>query len=88
LLRIPQDVILQLRVGPVRHDLMVLEGNWLAVFAPHFWGNPSYPGNKNDPVFRYHITFQPGARRSDLVPATRRRPVAGNACPTRPEDGG
>ena len=74
LLSIPQDVILQLRVGAQRHDLMVFQGNTLNVIAPYFFDNKSFPGDKSDPVFRYHIRFDPGAPASQLVPPNHRRP--------------
>ena len=73
-LAIPQDVILQLRVGTDRHDLMVFQGNRLSVFAPYFFNDNKYIGVKSDPVFRYHIQFAPGASASQLVPPNHRRP--------------
>lgn len=71
---IPQDVILQLRVGAARHDLMVFQNNMLSVLAPYFFEDTQYPGNKDDGVFRYHIQFTPGAATSQLVLANHRRP--------------
>ncbi|MEO7654234.1 MAG: CAP domain-containing protein, partial [Sphingomicrobium sp.] len=66
-LAIPQDVILQLRVGAQRHDLMVFRGNRLSVLAPFFYDDTKFPGDKNQPVFRYHMRFTPGAVTSLIV---------------------
>ncbi len=73
-LTIQQDAILQLRVGAQRYDLMVFRRNTLTVFAPYFFDSTAYPGDKSDPVFRYHIQFTPGARASELVRVNHRRP--------------
>lgn len=73
-LSIPQDVILQLRIGTVRKDLMVFEGNQLTVFAPYFFNNNKYLGVKTAPVFQFHMQFQPGAATSQLVDPPHRRP--------------
>ncbi|MES2147298.1 MAG: CAP domain-containing protein [Pseudomonadota bacterium] len=73
-LSIPQDVILQLRMGTERKDLMVFQGNRLSIFAPYFFEDTQYPGNKDDEVFRYHVEFQPGAPTSQLVGVGHRRP--------------
>ena len=77
LLAIPQDVILQMRVGAERNDLMVLQGNTLSVFAPFFFNDNKYQGNKDDPVFRFHISFTPGTVVSQLVRPPHRRPPKG-----------
>jgi hypothetical protein len=71
---IPQDVILQMRVGAARHDLMVFQGNTLSILAPYFFDNSQYPGDKNDAVFRYHMQFTPGTATSQIVGANHRRP--------------
>ena len=73
-LAIPQDVILQLRVGSERHDLMVFEANRLSVFAPYFFNDNKYQGDKNDPVFRFHLSFRPGSTTSQLILPPYRRP--------------
>ncbi len=64
---IPQDVIVQLRVGALRHDLLVFQGNVLSILAPYFFDTTLYLGNKNDPVSRYHMGFAPGRSASTLV---------------------
>jgi hypothetical protein len=74
ILSIPQDVILQLRIGAAREDLMVFEGNRLTVFAPYFFNNNKYVGAKTDPVFRFHMQFAPGTPTSQLVDPGHRRP--------------
>ena len=66
-------MILQLRVGAERYDVMVFEGNVLSVFAPYFFNDNKYEGDKNDPVFRFHLSFTPGAATSQIVDPTRRR---------------
>jgi len=73
-LSIPQDVILQLRIGSDRKDVMVFEGNTLSIFAPYFLNDNKYVGEKSDAVFRYHIRFAPGHQTSQIVPANHRRP--------------
>jgi hypothetical protein len=76
ILSIPQDVILQLRVGQERYDLMVYEENRLNVLSPYFFNDNKYQGNKDDAVFRYHLTFVPGTEVSRLVRERHRRQPA------------
>ena len=74
ILSIPQDVILQLRVGSDRKDLMVFQGNRLTVYAPYFFNQNKYLGDKDSPVFRFHLRFEPGSETSRIVPVNHRRP--------------
>ncbi len=74
ILSIPQDVILQLRIGSDRKDLMVFEGNRLTVYAPYFFNQNKYLGDKDSPVFRFHLQFEPGSETSRIVPVNHRRP--------------
>lgn len=73
-LSVPQDVILQLRVDATRHDLMVFEGNRLSVFAPYFFKDNKYIGDKSNRIFKYLIQFTPGTATSQLVQPPHRRP--------------
>ena len=78
-LSIPQDVVLQLRVGTQRHDLMVLERNMIALYPPYFFKNfqgynPRAPRRPSNNVFYYHIDFQPGRVTSRLVISGHQRP--------------
>lgn len=57
---IPQDVILQLRVGAARYDVRALTQNRLEVFAPYY--SASFrPGEGAEPLFNMHLRWTPGA---------------------------
>jgi hypothetical protein len=71
LFAIPQDVILQLRSGDDRDDLMVLEGSMLTVYAPRFF--EVFPTAARPGPLHFHLRFTPGTVRSELVDANRRR---------------
>ena len=80
-LAIPQDVILQLRVGAARHDHMVLRGNAITLFPPYLFAEPGFPGfNPGAPrspfnnVFYYNIDFAPGTQSSQMVGRDHQRP--------------
>ena len=80
-LTIPQDVILQLRAGTDRHDLMVFQGNRITLLPPYFFTEPGFPGyNEHRPdsplnkVFYYNIDFVPGAPVSQFVLQNHQRP--------------